>query len=182
MAFSRESAWWRLARRLVTRTLVIGACAGVLLAATIPVPPVPINVRWRADVDAAARAALEARYRLGDGRHVGGTTFAYVLADPSKANIRALVEDPRAEDTANLHRTAFRPPLARYRPWIVARSAWLTGLALAAASLTAPAASRLLQRRAQLPERRAVALIAAPPAVLLAAALVFTLATAAGVL
>lgn len=75
--------------------------------------PVPVKVRWIAALAAPDRAALEARFHLTDADFDAGTTWRYVLADASTANIRALVTHPAVEDTANLNRDTYRPAGSR---------------------------------------------------------------------
>jgi hypothetical protein len=99
------------ARRLLVTGLAFWACAALAYGAlrvTFGSRPVYVNVRWAADVDAAARQRLEPRFSLADGELREGTTWGYALTDRSRANIRALVEDPAVADTHQIHRTAFR--------------------------------------------------------------------------
>jgi hypothetical protein len=70
--------------------------------------PVYVNVRWAAGVDDTERPRLEQRFGLADGELREGTTWGYALIDRSRANIRALVENPAVADTHQIHRTAFR--------------------------------------------------------------------------
>jgi len=65
-----------------------------------------INVRW-SPIPAAERQAREARYSLEGGAALDGTTWSYVLADPSAGNIKSLVGDPLVDDTHGIDRTAF---------------------------------------------------------------------------
>jgi len=99
----------------VKRLLVAGlaSCALAALAygtvrLTFGPRPVYVNVRWAAGVNADARVRLERRFGLADGEPREGTTWGYALTDRSRANIRALVEDPAVDDTHQIHRTAFR--------------------------------------------------------------------------
>jgi len=71
-----------------------------------------INVRWRPDVTAAQRAALEQRFHLAGGHQTEGTTWAYDLTDSSFRNIRAIVRDTAVDDTAHINRRLFRPEFA----------------------------------------------------------------------
>jgi hypothetical protein len=68
--------------------------------------PARINVRW-SPIPAAERQAREARYSLERGEAVDGSTWSYVLADPSAANIKSLVGDPLVDDTHGIDRSAF---------------------------------------------------------------------------
>lgn len=100
--------------------------------------PVYVNVRWAAGVDDATRGRLEERYRLADGELREGATWGYALTDRSRANIRALVEDPAVEDTHQIHRTAYRVghfaqrlPYRTDRAWIPVTFEAVSLLALA---------------------------------------------------
>lgn len=99
------------ARRLLVTGVAFFAFAALAygaLRATFGLRPVYVNVRWAADVDAAARQRLEPRFSLAEGELREGTTWGYALTDRSRANIRALVQDPAVADTHQIHRTAFR--------------------------------------------------------------------------
>jgi hypothetical protein len=98
-------------RALVAGFLAIGGPASLLLMLQ-PVQPVPINVRWKGDVDAARRASLARHLHLAEGRPTEGTTWAYLLTDPSTASIRAIVQHPSVDDTAHVNRVSFRPDFA----------------------------------------------------------------------
>lgn len=117
--------------------------------------PAFVHVRWAPAVDTAARRQLEQQYHLTDGRLDEGRTFVYSLTDLSRDNIAALVLDARAEDTHQIHRTAYRiwrraprgPYAGRGALWgpvletVVAVFAGITlfVLGLAALHVTAPA-------------------------------------------
>jgi hypothetical protein len=66
-----------------------------------------VHVRWGSAVDGDMRRALERRYHLTRPEAREGTTWAYYIADTSRANIRALVGDPAVEDTHNIDRSRF---------------------------------------------------------------------------
>ena len=73
-------------------------------------PPIgPINVRWAAGADDAARRQRELRYGLTAGVRQGAKsrTWSYVLTDQQSGNVRALVQDPLIEDTAGIDRGTF---------------------------------------------------------------------------
>ena len=65
-----------------------------------------VHVRWQdaESADERQRAALESRFRLTDGQLLEGTTWRYVLRDPSSANVRALIADPSVDDTHHIDR------------------------------------------------------------------------------
>ena len=78
----------RALRVSVLAFVVCGAAGAGVLAAIIPAHPVPINVRWRPEVGASQRAALEDRFHLTRGEVKEGTTWAYeldVLDDTKRA-------------------------------------------------------------------------------------------------
>jgi hypothetical protein len=68
-------------------------------------PPLDVNVRWAEGVSDELRATLERQYALLDGRKHEGRTWRYFLGDAAPANLRAIVTDPRVEDTSNIFRT-----------------------------------------------------------------------------
>ena len=80
-----------------------------MLAVTIPVVSVPINVRWSEEVGASRRLALEAEFGLADPTALDGNTWAYLLRDHSRASIRAIVQHPLVADTHHVDRARFAP-------------------------------------------------------------------------
>ncbi len=92
--------------------LAITAAAAALLSLTLSTAPVPLHVRWKPGVGDAERGELERRFHLTQGEATEGTTRAYLLTDTSTDNIRALVQHPRVDDTANINRIRFRPAFA----------------------------------------------------------------------
>ena len=97
---------------LVVGAIVAALAAGWILSRTLADGPVPINVRWKADVTEARRAALEQELRLTAGHPTEGTTWTYLLTDPSTDSIRGIVQHPSVDDTAHINRIRFRPELA----------------------------------------------------------------------
>src|SRR5688572_24694946 len=91
--------------------------AGVAALSALPFvvtvePPAPaegwhVNVRWAPGVSAQARGEMESRYRLRPLQPHAERTWIYRIGDTSRANIRALVTDPRVEDTHGIDRQAF---------------------------------------------------------------------------
>ncbi len=71
-------------------------------------PAALVLVRWQPGLTPAERIALEREFGLRDPAP-DRQRWEYALTDPSSANIRALVEDPRVSDTGLLDREAFRP-------------------------------------------------------------------------
>lgn len=104
-----------LAVRAVLAFVVATAAAAVVLSMTLSSGPVPLHVRWKAGTTDAERTVREQRYHLTDGRVTEGTTRAYLLADTSTSNIRAMVQDPYVEDTADINRVRFRPRFSNDR-------------------------------------------------------------------
>ncbi len=84
----------------------------VLAAALVDIAIIPprVTVRWRDDLSAAERVALEERYRLGSGQLSEGTTWRYELLDRSRDNVRAVVNDPAVSDTGYIDRPNFEAP------------------------------------------------------------------------
>jgi len=101
----------REAQRLVISCVVLCALAigtYTTLRLVYGDRPVYVHVRWAPGVDDAARDRLQRTYGLVSGEQREGRTWGYLITDRSRANIRALVQDPATEDTHNIHRTAFR--------------------------------------------------------------------------
>jgi hypothetical protein len=176
MAFSGGSGL----RGFVTRSVAIGVLAGAVSAATIPVRPVPINVRWKAGISDAERHELERRFQLTDGRMTEGSTRSYLLTDLDTDNIRALIQHPAVDDTANLHRGRFRPPFTYDRMRVIPVYAALAGVAGAALWAAAPAIVALLRMRVPVPAPVLVGAVAAAPIVLMLAAVIIVAAAAFG--
>ena len=98
--------------------LGIAAAAYGTLHVTFGPRPVSIHVRWAPGVDDTIRQEAEQRYSLSEGERLEGRTWAYTLSDPSRSNVRALVNDAVVEDTQDIQRTAFRvSPSAPRRPY-----------------------------------------------------------------
>ncbi len=154
--------WWAPAAVLV----VLG-----LLLVVLRAPAAAVNVRWASGMSTVERAGLERRYLLAQPERKTADTFAYVLLDGSRGNIRRLVQDPRAADTNGLDPTTFLMDEAsnvstynsRVLAWAdrtgalamaVGLLAWLSVARLARAALTLPAgtaASRLSRAALALP-------------------------------
>jgi hypothetical protein len=80
--------------------------------------PDTVQVRW-ASVTEAKRSRLEARYTLHDGVPQGDAsarTWLYEIDEASRANLRALVDDPDVIDTHLIDRSAAR--LIREGSWL----------------------------------------------------------------
>lgn len=65
-----------------------------------------VTVRWSTATTPGERAALEQRYGLVQAQAEGDATASYGVTDDSRGNIRALVADPRVEDTGGINRGA----------------------------------------------------------------------------
>ena len=131
-------------------------------------------------VDGASRRELERRYRLTRPEAREGTTWAYYVADTSRANLRALVADPAVEDTHNINRRRFsissssprdpfRGPAAGTLPGMLGFFAWLLAASAVVAGLVAVAprraeASWVRIQRLAVHLVQALARIAPPPA------------------
>ena len=106
--------------------LLAAAAVYATLRLTYGERPAYVHVRWAATVDTSAREQLERVHSLTRPELREGRTWGYYLTDLSSDNIRRLVTSPAAEDTHNLHRTAFRvwrtapraPYLGSKPPWI----------------------------------------------------------------
>jgi len=74
-------------------------------------PSTPFDIRWKPEVDDAARARLEAELGLSEATRVdrdpSGRTWTYRLRQPSRDRVRAIVMSPVVEDTARIDRERF---------------------------------------------------------------------------
>lgn len=119
---------------LILGFVVAGSVAAWILAMAIAARPVPVHIRWKPDVSDAQRSGLERQFHLLPDHHTEGTTWAYQLTDPSTDTIRAIVQDPRVDDTAHLNRIRFRPEFANDRERrIIFYSALIAGVGAVAA-------------------------------------------------
>jgi hypothetical protein len=105
----------RIAGVFVAAFAIAAAAAAGVLSLTLSSDPVPIHVRWKAGVSEAERTELEQQFGLTEGDFREGTTYAYRLANTSTDNIRALVQHPRVDDTAELNRIRYRPRFSNDR-------------------------------------------------------------------
>jgi hypothetical protein len=109
--------------------VIIAALAWALLSFAWPNSPVDIHVRWKPEVTAAQRGEMERQFQLTAGEFLDGTTWRYQLADTATANIRALVQDPRVDDTEHLNRVRYRPEFGQDRArQVIAYSLALGGI------------------------------------------------------
>lgn len=180
MTSSDGSGVRRVVAQWAARSVAIGALAAGVFAVTISVPTVPINVRWRPDVADEQRIDLERRFQLIDGRVTEGTTRAYLLADLSTDNIRALIQHASVDDTANLNRRRFRPPFAYDRARVIPAYALIAGLAGAALWFAAPSVAGLLRTPVRVPPALVLGAAAGFPLLLAGAALLIVVAAALG--
>jgi hypothetical protein len=105
----------RIAGVFVAAFAIATAAAAGVLSLTLSSDPVPIHVRWKQGVSDAERADLERQFGLTEAEFREGTTYAYRLANTSTDNIRALVQHPRVDDTAELNRIRYRPRFSNDR-------------------------------------------------------------------
>jgi hypothetical protein len=104
---------------LLVIALVVAAALPFILTVEPPSPPEGwhVNVRWATSVTDAERAQLEREYDLILLQPHSERTFVYRLGDPSSAAIRALVTDPRTEDTNGIDRERYRVSEPRVTLW-----------------------------------------------------------------
>lgn len=115
-------------RRILVSCLVLAlAGSGILQARRLVFGErsALIHVRWAPEVDTVTRSEREAAYTLTQGNPLGGRTWEYYLADISRANVRALIQDSAIEVTDAVDRTgsrfetdAPRGPYARGPDWL----------------------------------------------------------------
>jgi hypothetical protein len=126
----------RITTRVAASLITAALAAGVFLV-VFPVDPVDIHVRWTVGVTEAQRVALERRFDLSQRQQTDRTTWSYRLANPSTANIRALIRDAHVEDTDGLDRHNSRPLselswMQKHRPaMLLASSATLGSIVFA---------------------------------------------------
>ena len=108
-----------------SRRLGVGGLIGLMLlgaAYLATLERVPrIRILWRDGVTAEQQAALEARYLLRNARdRLPEGSLAYDLLDTSRANIRALVDDPAVTDSNDIDRDAYvvEPETDRGEAWM----------------------------------------------------------------
>jgi len=98
-----------MAHRWVWISLVV-LCGVTALLVDVTVLDPRVHVRWRDEVTAGERTALERRYSLESEQFVEETTWSYDLLDRSRDNVRALVADPAVDDTAGIDRSTLEVP------------------------------------------------------------------------
>jgi hypothetical protein len=106
---------WRALGRVAAVFALVTSLAWAILSLAWPKTPVHVHVRWKADVTEAKRVELERRFQLTDGQPGDGVTWEYQLVDSSSANIRAIVQNERVDDTAHLNRIRYSPEFAQDR-------------------------------------------------------------------
>jgi hypothetical protein len=109
--------------------LLASAATYATLRLTYGERPAYVHVRWAPSVDASTREQLERVHGLTRPELREGRTWGYYLTDLSGDNIERLVTNPAAEDTHNLHRTAFRAwRTAPRAPYLGSKPAWIAML------------------------------------------------------
>jgi hypothetical protein len=100
---------------LVLAFVATATMVGLGILIIHPRQPVPIHVRWTGEVTGPQRAALERQLQLSAGTQLEGTTWRYLLTDPSTDTIRKIVTHPDVDDTEHLNRVWFRPEFGNDR-------------------------------------------------------------------
>jgi hypothetical protein len=164
---------------VAAKLVLLAAIAGVAVA-SIPRPPVPLNIRWAPHVTDAERTELERRFGLTNGELREGTTRHYLLFDSSRSNIAAIVDHPAVADTSNIDRDERRlkPEFDQTGRLLL----WTIVVALAATVLweLLPFAGRALARPITIGRGVAFALSGGAPALLLAVGVVVVAAAMLG--
>jgi hypothetical protein len=106
---------WRTFSRVAAVFALVTSLAWAILSLAWPKTPVHVHVRWKPDVTDTQRAELERRFQLTDSQPGDGVTWEYQLVDSSTANVRAIVQNERVDDTAHLNRIRYRPEFAQDR-------------------------------------------------------------------
>lgn len=131
--------------------IVIAAAAAAVLSLALSRDPVPMHVRWAPGTTDAERAALEQQFHLTEGVVTEGRTHAYHLTDTSTGNIRAIIQNPKVEDTSDLNRVRFRPAFKYDRQRRVIFFSAVAGAIGAVLVLLSPAVSRSVGLRRAAP-------------------------------
>ncbi|MET0212533.1 MAG: hypothetical protein ABW292_06000 [Vicinamibacterales bacterium] len=106
---------WRAFSRLAAVFALVTSLAWAILLLAWPRTPVHVHVRWKPDVTDTQRVELERRFQLTDSQPGDGVTWEYQLVDSSTANIKAIVQNERVDDTAHLNRIRYSPEFAQDR-------------------------------------------------------------------
>ena len=106
---------WRALGRVAAVFALVTSLAWAILSLAWPKTPVHVHVRWKPGVTEAQRVELERRFQLTDSQPGDGVTWEYQLVDSSSANIRAIVQNERVDDTAHLNRIRYSPEFAQDR-------------------------------------------------------------------
>lgn len=114
-SIERHALGWRALGRVATVFALVASLTWAILSLAWPKTPVHVHVRWKPDVTEAQRIELERRFQLTDSQPGDGVTWEYQLLDPSTANIRAIVQNERVDDTAHLNRIRYSPEFAQDR-------------------------------------------------------------------
>ncbi len=77
-----------------------------------------VTVRWSAATTADERHVLEERYALVQGHVEGEHTVSYGITDDSRENVRALVADPRVDDTGGINRGSGTLDAPVWKRWL----------------------------------------------------------------
>jgi hypothetical protein len=106
---------WRALGRVAAVFALGTSLSWAILSLAWPKTPVHVHVRWKPDVTEAQRVELERSFQLIDSQPGDGVTWEYQLVDSSTANIKAIVQDERVDDTAHLNRIRYSPEFAQDR-------------------------------------------------------------------
>jgi hypothetical protein len=111
----RHALGWRALGHLAAVFALVTSLAWGILSLAWPKTPVHVHVRWKPDVTETQRIELERRFQLIDSQPGDGVTWEYQLVDSSTANIKAIVQNERVDDTAHLNRIRYSPEFAQDR-------------------------------------------------------------------
>jgi hypothetical protein len=85
---------------------------GLVTEQTLAPPRHAIRIRWAPSVDESATGDAIAKYALREASadESDSRTWSYLIDDVSTENLRALVTDPRVEDTSGIDRGSYSVP------------------------------------------------------------------------
>jgi len=93
--------------------ILVWALAAIVVSMTVyfysrAATPAYIHIRWRPDVDARTRLALEEKFHLTQAEVVDTRTWSYRIRRTSAANLETILRDPHVEDTDGIDRDRLR--------------------------------------------------------------------------
>ena len=92
-------------RRIAVTLVLLSALLPPAVRALAGPPGAIIHIRWQPALSDSRRLGHERGFQLFDGRRLEGDTWRYDLLDPSRENVRAILNEPAVQDTHGLDRS-----------------------------------------------------------------------------